>query len=166
MSDSRNGLVATAAVCAAILGLIVGGLGVFFFVPARQAADLPASDPSQACTLIGAEGGVTIALPTAAVKAGSEIVVSVNDGSETVISARSTVDEAAEDQFVRIPIEYDTDTELTITLTYTDASGAEKTVTTKANSVLVEPNGPDCGPSVYQVNLDLQGDKLVAVEGE
>lgn len=166
MSDSRNGLVTTVAVCAAVLGLIVGGLGVFFFVPARQAADMPASEPSQDCTLIGAEGGVNIGIPTASVKAGSEIVVSINDGSETAISSRTTVDDAVEEQFVRIPVEYDKDTELTITLTYTDASGAEKTVTTKANSVLVEPNGPNCGPSVYQVNLDLQGDTLVALKGE
>lgn len=166
MSDSRNGFVTTVAVCAAVLGLIVGGLGVFFFVPARQAADMPASEPSQACTLIGAEAGVNIGLPTSSVKAGSEIVVSVNDGSETVISARTTVDEAVEEQFVQIPVDYDKDTELTITLTYTDTSGAEKTVTTKAHSVLVEPNGPDCEPHVHQVNLDLQGDTLVAVDSE
>lgn len=165
MSDSRNGFVTTVAVSAAVLGLIVGGLGVFFFGPARQVADTPASEPTQGCTLIGAEAGVSIFLPTASVKPGSEIVVSVNDGSETVISARTTVDEAGDGQFVRIPVEYDKDIELTITATYTDASGAEKSVTTTANSVLVEPNGPDCGPSVHQVNLDLQGDKLVAVEG-
>lgn len=166
MADENSAPTAIVAVLSVILGIAIGTVSTYVVMSARLLPIRPDADPSRgvpsvACTEIGAQGGITLALPASEVTPGSKARLNV-DGSGTVLSAEMTMTltDSGED-YIIVPIDYGSDDPLSIALTYTNAQGQETTLKTQGRPVLVEPNGPQCPPHVYQLNCALIGGTLV-----
>lgn len=167
MAEEHSAPTAVVAVLSVILGIAIGAVGTYLVVSSR-AYPGPSNDndsvdtPTIACTEIGAQGGITIVLPASEATPGSKARLSVDNGSGSVLSAEITTSptDSGED-YITLPIDYGSDDTLSIALTYTNTQGQENTLQTQGRPVLVEPNGPQCPPHVYQLNLALTGGALV-----
>lgn len=167
MAAEQGAPKAVVATLSVILGVVVGVVGTYAVMSAWNLTPHTGAEPSMpddvvACTQIGAQGGINIALPTKEITPGSKARLTVDDGSGTLLSAEITT--AANDSgqdYLFLPVDYGYEVDLAVTLSYTNAQGQETTLTAKGQPVLVEPNGPECPPHVYQLNLDVKDGALL-----
>ena len=158
---------AVVAILSVFLGLVIGIVGTYTVMrnwdfSAHANADPSMRDEVLACTEIGAQGGITIGLPQSEVAPGSTARLSVDDGSHTLLSAEITTATTDSDRsYIFLPVDYGYEINLKLALTYTTAQGQESTINANGQPVLVEPNGPECPPHVYQLNLDVKDGALV-----